>query len=84
MDSALKREGWAQVGAFVLCFILIVGGLFLLYLGKSLAGIGSIGAAVAAVLAAVFLEKSRQSKELSAKRAEVEQELRHDPNGTSV
>jgi len=54
--------------AFVLCFIVIVGGLWAIFLGQSLVGFAAILLAVAGVAATFLGTRRQQQQELEEKR----------------
>ena len=72
----LVNETRGQHYAFVLALGLLGASVWLLYLGKSIGGLSTLGATLTALIWSGVLGRKKQERELSAKRS-VAEEARH-------
>lgn len=68
LDSDVRSRDRGQVFAFVLCFIVIVGGFVAILAGQELTGMAAILTAVAGVAATFLVTRRRQQRQLEEKR----------------
>lgn len=71
LSSGIKSQDRGQIMAFVLFLVALVGGFGLAYVGRELAGVAAVIAALAGPLALFFFAKRGGKKELEKKRQEV-------------
>jgi len=67
IDANAHTQKTAPVYGFIICMTAILGGIYLIYLGKSAQGLASIVTALVSLAAVFVIGKLRQKKELNEK-----------------
>lgn len=67
IDANCKVQRTGPIYGFIICMTAILGGIFLIYVGKNAAGLASIITALGALAIVFVIGKTKQKKELDDK-----------------